>query len=920
MSTKPREGHSALDHPNICTIHEIDETPDGQLFIAMGLYEGETLKQRIARGVLPVEEALDIAIQVAEGLAEAHAAGIVHRDIKPGNTMLTRSGLVKIVDFGIAKLMGVTGPTQTGTTLGTVAYMSPEQVAGDNADQQSDVWSLGAVVYEMLAGRPAFTGEHQWAVMNAIANRSPEAPSSLRADIPPALDRLVMLALEKGRETRCGSAREFIREARACRTASDDATTLSAAQARGAPSWMNPWLVVPALLLVALLAAGGFWSSGRDADARLSVQEAMLQIETHAEDGEWEAAYALAKEVQAVAPDDPAWAELWPRFSWFITIPSDPPGATVFRRAYADQDSDWEELGTTPIEEIHFPFGLSQVRFELDGHRPLLRTLGWTVEGSQGLMTLEGGRQTFTLDTEDSLPEDKVRVPGGNDRVLGVPTTVDDFFLGRFEVTNREYQDFVDARGYGRPDLWEHPFVREGEAIPWEEAVTLLTDATGRPGPSTWEAGNYPDGEGDYPVGGVSWYEAAAYARFVGQELPTVHQWRWAFDRSAASWMVPAANLVADGPAPVGSFQTLSWAGAYDMAGNVREWCFNNAGDLRIILGGGWSDSASHPLDTSYARPPLDRSETNGFRLAITQDRGGAAERMRASLPEQPNRDLAAETPVSDENFELYQRLYAYDPAPLNAEVDVTETTSRWIRERVSFDAAYGDERMVLYLYLPRDAAPPYQTVLYLPGGIAFYLDSIDDYRSMQWDFVLKSGRALAFPVYKGSFERRVLADPALLLSAEAASTSLRRDAAIYLTNDLRRSIDYLETRPDIDRNALGYYGYSVGGNEAPRILALEPRFRAAILYVAGLRAVRAPPEIEPATFLSRVDLPVLMLSGALDHAYDLETSVRPFFERLRTPDEHKRHVVAPGGHFVRRTTLIRESLDWLDTYLGPVN
>ena len=118
---------SALDHPNICTIYDIDETPDGQMFIAMGYYDGETLKKRIERGPLPVEQALDVAMQVAQGLAEAHAADIVHRDVKPANVMLTKNGLVKIVDFGIAKLLGVTGPTQTGTTLGAVSYMSPEQ-------------------------------------------------------------------------------------------------------------------------------------------------------------------------------------------------------------------------------------------------------------------------------------------------------------------------------------------------------------------------------------------------------------------------------------------------------------------------------------------------------------------------------------------------------------------------------------------------------------------------------------------------------------------------------------------------------------------------------------------------------------------------------------------------------------------------
>ena len=144
---------SALDHPNICTIHEIDSTPEGQMFIAMAFCDGATLKKRIEQGPLLIDEALDIAIQVAQGLVKAHQAGIVHRDIKPANVMLTKDGFVKIVDFGIAKLLGVTGPTKVGSTLGTVAYMSPEQVAGEDVDPRTDVWALGAVLYEMLTGQ-----------------------------------------------------------------------------------------------------------------------------------------------------------------------------------------------------------------------------------------------------------------------------------------------------------------------------------------------------------------------------------------------------------------------------------------------------------------------------------------------------------------------------------------------------------------------------------------------------------------------------------------------------------------------------------------------------------------------------------------------------------------------------------------------
>ncbi|MBM4162489.1 MAG: tetratricopeptide repeat protein, partial [Ignavibacteria bacterium] len=201
---------SALQHTNICTIHDIDSTPDHQLFIVMDCYAGETLKQKIEQRPLTIEEAIDIATQVAQGLAKAHESGIIHRDIKPGNIMIGNDGIARIVDFGLAKLTGQTVMTKTGRTVGTVAYMSPEQARGEAVDGRTDIWSLGVVLYEMLTGKKPFESDYEQALVYSIINQDPKPMRELRPDVPEALEKICLRAMAKDVKARYQNAAELI--------------------------------------------------------------------------------------------------------------------------------------------------------------------------------------------------------------------------------------------------------------------------------------------------------------------------------------------------------------------------------------------------------------------------------------------------------------------------------------------------------------------------------------------------------------------------------------------------------------------------------------------------------------------------------------------------------------------------------------
>ena len=200
---------SALQHPNICTIHDVDETADNRLFIVMDCYEGESLKQILESGPLPIDKAIDIATQISQGLAKAHESGIVHRDIKPANIMIGKDGIARIVDFGLAKLSGQTMLTKSGSMVGTAAYMSPEQARGEKVDYRTDIWSLGVVFYEMLTGLQPFASEYEQAMMYAIMSGEPNPIEELRPEVPGNIIGIVQRALEKVKEKRFQTASEM---------------------------------------------------------------------------------------------------------------------------------------------------------------------------------------------------------------------------------------------------------------------------------------------------------------------------------------------------------------------------------------------------------------------------------------------------------------------------------------------------------------------------------------------------------------------------------------------------------------------------------------------------------------------------------------------------------------------------------------
>jgi len=682
----------------------------------------------------------------------------------------------------------------------------------------------------------------------------------------------------------------------------------------------KPWFSIPGTVVLVLLIISGARYIHRQNKISWVKEELLPEIELLKNELNTIEALKLVQIAEKYIPDDSTLFTLTEQITCRLTILSDPPGADVYIKEYNDTGKEWQLLGKTPLESIRMPIAFFRWRFEKPGYESVLAAM----PSPKAMPTPKYDLDTIyrTLHKHGEIPPGMVYVEGvGGETAGDFFSKKHGFFIDKYEVTNKQFKKFMDDGGYQNPDYWQD--VLKMNETSWDQVMEHFKDATGRPGPATWVAGDFPEGQDDYPVTGVSWFEATAYAEYAGKNLPASGHWQSAagLDIFSYFWhfaptLFPLSNLVGKSPEPVGNNPGLNCFGTYDLAGNVREWCMNETGIGRIVRGGSWKDANYLFTDMSQL-PAMDRSIENGFRCVTYLDKDHIPEEIFHPVIMSDSRDYNHEEPVPEVEFQIYKKQFLYDKTELNTEIEERkETAKEWIEEKVTYDAAYENERITAYLYLPKGVSPPFQTVIYFPHAGAEELPvykSADDRMFSEFDFIIKNGRAVLFAIYKGTYERNV--ERPLIPRSYAYNEMLSKQV-----KDISRSIDFLETRPDIDTSRLGYYGTSMGARLGAIILAVERRIKLGLLASGGLGGYRRYSEVDEINYVSRVETPVLMINGRYDFIFPLGTNVQPMFELLGTAEEDKTLKIYDTPHYIPRNDLIKESLNWLDSYFGPVN
>ena len=592
-----------------------------------------------------------------------------------------------------------------------------------------------------------------------------------------------------------------------------------------------------------------------------------------------------------------------------INISSDIEGTEVYVKYY--KDSVWNYLGLAPIDSLRVPAISPDVE---DFNLKLIN--GDTEYISDGE---EYGY--FDISLIKKLPEGYVfkrtkenifmNFPG---IFLGTDNSIPAYGISQAEVSNQQYKQFIEDGGYENPRFWDFPINYNGKEYSFNNSISLFTDKFGKSGPKNWIYGDFNEGEENFPVKGISWFEARAYAKYKGHSLPNIYQWLDAAKLSGFTAKLPdinGSNYNSSKPREV-DFNTNNKM-LPNIAGNVREWVINSHGEDRKAILGGSYETNEYTFNSFYSLSPFNRSEQNGLRLVKNfSDKETSNDNF---IVKHIERNFSLEKNVSDEVFEVYKSQFDYPNSELKVIVSAIESSNKKYKiEKFQMSTPYkSNEKLYGYIITSKKFEKKSKPIIEFPSAGAIFSDelNIDNNIIKEKKYLLDEGYSIIIPVYHNTWDREKT-----IKDWWPNETEEYKNTLIKIGKDFKRVIDFLETRENLDIESLSYMGYSWGSVTSNILLAIENRITSAAIFVGGLMLQKSRKEIESHLYVRRIKIPILHIVGKLDGIFEFEDSFLPWNELIGTPEIHKKIIILDKvGHGLPQDIMIDNHLQLLKKY-----
>ena len=582
-------------------------------------------------------------------------------------------------------------------------------------------------------------------------------------------------------------------------------------------------------------------------------------------------------------------------------------------------DDMFQFVGYTPIDSFPVPNSWNSYQLKvIDGN------FSYLFENIFNGVTVDD--HVYTLpEINSEILENHIVMPGrsiNNFRVYGRNTgeiNIPTFSISKNEVSNIEYQEFVNDGGYQNPTFWDFPFKIDDKLYEFKKTVSTFKGKFGKNGPANWSYGKFPNGLGDHPVSGISWFEARAYAKYKNQELPNMHQWTYAakaYTNTLDQDVMENGNFNSDFTKPVNS-DAGSLSGINNIGGNVKEWLINRSGnnkDKFSAAGGSYLEPSYQFIGQNFQNPN-DRSIGNGIRLVKNLSSDNNTNLDNYSITQRVYRELDDEPSVSDEMFDYYKSQFDYPKNDINVQTNfINDPNDIYTIESFSMEPAYRSQEKLtgFIIYSSKNLKKPNPVIVFPHAGSLRQnnIETIPPRLIRTFSYLLDEGYAIIYPIYSGLYNRSRNNE------CDDDIEYCRKNNVFRKGKDYKKVIDYLETRSDFNFNNLSYYGSSMGANYSNWMLAIDDRVKSAFLLVGGVNTSPQAKEIDQHNYTRRIKVPIFHIVGKLDPVVSYEKAFLPWKKIIGTPKKDLRIIEMDNvGHYVPRDTIYAYHKNWIEKY-----